>query len=1023
MLSLRLPIRSGLAVLLGPALLLFGALPSGCAPDEYAVLISARSEMDVDELRVVVVPLDGGSTREFPNQDVGRSQEDIEREPIRIGVEVDNPGSYLVHVIALTPGNEVLVGTRCYPVNQVVRDDILLVRLDPSSDADGDGFPADPSASCRGPGDVPCTQFQCPTADCDDANELVNPGAEELCADGIDQNCVMGDMADCQDADGDGFNQCGAMTIGACDCRDGDPAIFPGAEETCGDGIDQDCSGADIGCDDDGDGFPEPEDCDDDNPAVNPMATEDCTNDGEVPTDENCNNLIDEGCTPDDLDGDGFDFTVDCNDCDPGISPGVREICGNAIDEDCSGMADPCPAGDTDMDGFTTSDCAEGDPNANPSESTFDNCATPINETCLPERECTSPDQDPDGDGFREVDSLGAALTCEGDPMVVPLTTETCDGIDQNCNGVTDEVLDRSVNFVNDLGVTENLGPGQSGCVDQALPDTGNCQTDRCVLSFNTNVFHCSGCRVNCNGNDPTAPPVADQCEGGVCNCSAELGTIAPCDRGTNQQCCGAPAGCTNVDIDFESCGSCNRRCADQPECSPTLGISRCDTCGGGNCQCEASGASCAAGQGCCGAAGCVNIMTDPNFCGGCNPCNLRNVQTHSCSGGTCGIVECDPGFDDCDGNPANGCETSLRTNANCGGCGTQCNLPNATATSCSTGSCEVVTCNSQFGNCDGNQPNGCETRLNSLTNCGGCGTPCSLNNATESCASFSCQITACDGGFGDCDGNDGNGCEIQLNTLTNCNGCGMSCSRTNATATCATGMCAIQSCDALRDDCNGVDMDGCEQRLDRVNNCGGCGVVCTLPNTDATRCPGGNCRIMTCSSGFGDCNMMDSDGCEEPLDSPMFCGSCTNQCNLPNANEGCNGGTCEVASCMGGFRNCNGMDADGCEVNLGSPPHCMACRDCTSEPNTTRSCGGGCTYECMPNFGDCDGDLGMGGNGCETPLTNDNNNCGGCGVTCNANQACNGMGQCCCGSTCSSAGESDACGGGTMCNMSGMCV
>ncbi|MBX7196889.1 MAG: peptidoglycan DD-metalloendopeptidase family protein [Sandaracinaceae bacterium] len=45
------------------------------------------------------------------------------------------------------------------------------------------------------------------------------------------------------DADGDG------VAVSAGDCDDGDASVHPGATDRCGDGIDQDCSGADLPCD------------------------------------------------------------------------------------------------------------------------------------------------------------------------------------------------------------------------------------------------------------------------------------------------------------------------------------------------------------------------------------------------------------------------------------------------------------------------------------------------------------------------------------------------------------------------------------------------------------------------------------------------------------------------------------------------------------------------------------------------------------------------------------------------------
>jgi hypothetical protein len=40
-----------------------------------------------------------------------------------------------------------------------------------------------------------------------------------------------------------------------------------------------------------------------------------------------------------------------------------------------------------------------------------------------------------------------------------------------------------------------------------------------------------------------------------------------------------------------------------------------------------------------------------------CGVCALANVKTHACADGGCAIVECEPGFVDCDGDAATGCE------------------------------------------------------------------------------------------------------------------------------------------------------------------------------------------------------------------------------------------------------------------------------------------------------------------------------------------------------------------------------
>lgn len=135
--------------------------------------------------------------------------------------------------------------------------------------------------------------------DCNDGDLLVNPGTQEICADGIDNNCD-GQIDEggcfipvCIDNDSDGY---GAYCELGLDCDDTDATIHPGAAEIPYDNIDQNCDGTDL-TDVDGDGYIDSSvgggnDCNDNNAGVNPGASEVC-GDG---IDNNCDGNIDEGC-------------------------------------------------------------------------------------------------------------------------------------------------------------------------------------------------------------------------------------------------------------------------------------------------------------------------------------------------------------------------------------------------------------------------------------------------------------------------------------------------------------------------------------------------------------------------------------------------------------------------------------------------------------------------------------------------------------------------------------------------------
>ena len=85
---------------------------------------------------------------------------------------------------------------------------------------------------------------ECGPVDCNDADATVKPGAEEVCADSVDNDCdaLVDEGCDpaCPDADGDSFMD---AACGGNDCNDLDAAINPGASEVCGNGVDENCNG------------------------------------------------------------------------------------------------------------------------------------------------------------------------------------------------------------------------------------------------------------------------------------------------------------------------------------------------------------------------------------------------------------------------------------------------------------------------------------------------------------------------------------------------------------------------------------------------------------------------------------------------------------------------------------------------------------------------------------------------------------------------------------------------------------
>ena len=303
-------------------------------------------------------------------------------------------------------------------------------------DADGDGY-GDPDTremACEQPSQV----FVDNDFDCDDDDPDVNPVAADIC-NGRDDDCdgQLDEDPDglvYQDADGDGWGT-SDITQDGCgssegwsdvdgDCDDGDPNLNP--ETVWYVDVDRDGHGsanATTQACQQPEGYASAEDdCDDGRNDIYPGATEACDE-----ADQDCDDLVDEGSFLTfylDQDNDGYGSatstqacsaptnyvadSTDCDDTDGDVNPGAAEVCDSA-DQDCDSSVDEGAL-------LTFYDDGDGDTYGDPNDST---------------QACSAPS------GYVEDNTdCDDAL-----PGVNPGATETCDGVDEDCDSSTDEGL------------------------------------------------------------------------------------------------------------------------------------------------------------------------------------------------------------------------------------------------------------------------------------------------------------------------------------------------------------------------------------------------------------------------------------------------------------------------------------------------------------------------------------------------------------------------------------------------------
>jgi hypothetical protein len=174
-------------------------------------------------------------------------------------------------------------------------------------------------------------------------------------------------------------------------------------------------------------------------------------------------------------------------------------------------------------------------------------------------------------------------------------------------------------------------------------------------------------------------------------------------------------------------CGTCDNACGPAQICS------------NGACGCGPTATLCGGA--------CVDTTADPANCGTCDflcPDGGPNT-TPACEKGLCGFA-CAQGFSDCD-NAAPGCETSTSADPqNCGACGLACQSPGNTTVTCANSMCVAGGCLPGFDDCDGDPANGCEANLvTSSEHCGACGLQCV---AGMTCTNGACGLVDLSGVF-----------------------------------------------------------------------------------------------------------------------------------------------------------------------------------------------------------------------------------------------------------------------------------